>query len=582
MKRIKSIKKVGIEEQQCLVVSAKDHLYVTDNNIITHNSPATRYSMALCSFTEKKASSLLFEPLQAIIEQAPLFEKVKFHDDIVKMNQQAQDDPHIFFTTATKTSLMEFTNGLDLRLIASSGGQVGQTLITASMTELAWWEDEGWSKEEIFNFFAKVKQRVDSRMKGNFLGRTMIDSSPYSLESPIDKWIMSEAMRDPKCFVIEGSRWKHYPEEFPEVTIQDDGSVKEHSFDVAFPLFKGNSRERPKVIELESELENYDPFDIIWCPKKQVGKGDNDIVDFKAEANTNAYEFLRNRAGYPAGSSDRLFNDPKMIEDIFDNDLPALYTAITAPADEDPVHLIWNKIAPTFFSIYSGSNYCLKRYESLPRALAVDQSETGDATGIALMHTEELDGKTCYVCDMLVMVAAKDGIPINLEAIKEFILDLIRIGHVPIRYASFDRYQSSSTVQSLKRAGVQVKNLSVDSNNSYYANTVNLIYNRLLKIGKNIFAKNNIRSLHMSKRKSGSMKYDHFEGAVVNFSENDNWETSQLGYNAKDGMDAITAAIGLIDEHASEFQPLVKWEPKKCELNTAVVTDQLAKLGLQF
>lgn len=38
MTRIQSITYEGEEEQQCILVSAKDHLYCTKDNIVTHNT----------------------------------------------------------------------------------------------------------------------------------------------------------------------------------------------------------------------------------------------------------------------------------------------------------------------------------------------------------------------------------------------------------------------------------------------------------------------------------------------------------------------------------------------------------------
>ena len=107
--KIKSIKYIGKEECQCIKVSAKDEMYVTDEKVLTHN-----------------------------------------------------------------------------------------TFVACMMTELAWWEQMGWTKEDIFRFFSKADQRVTSRMNGHYLGRAIIDSSPFSIESPSDKCIWEVPPPDPK------------------------------------------------------------------------------------------------------------------------------------------------------------------------------------------------------------------------------------------------------------------------------------------------------------------------------------------------------------------------------------------------
>lgn len=68
---IKSIKYVGEEEQMCISVSAKDHLYLTDNFIVTHNtyllkelSAHNSMMFALYTATTNKATKVLSATLQ--------------------------------------------------------------------------------------------------------------------------------------------------------------------------------------------------------------------------------------------------------------------------------------------------------------------------------------------------------------------------------------------------------------------------------------------------------------------------------------------------------------------------------------
>ena len=41
MPKIRSIRRVEDQEQQCITLSSKEGLYITDSGIVTHNSPAT-------------------------------------------------------------------------------------------------------------------------------------------------------------------------------------------------------------------------------------------------------------------------------------------------------------------------------------------------------------------------------------------------------------------------------------------------------------------------------------------------------------------------------------------------------------
>ena len=82
MAKIAKIEKLEDSEQQCIYVSSKDHLYITDDKICTHN-----------------------------------------------------------------------------------------TIISAVISEMTMFTENGWSPEKIYTFFTKLRKRIDSRMKGNYYGR---------------------------------------------------------------------------------------------------------------------------------------------------------------------------------------------------------------------------------------------------------------------------------------------------------------------------------------------------------------------------------------------------------------------------
>jgi hypothetical protein len=61
--------------------------------------------------------------------------------------------------------------------------------------------------------------------------------------------------------------------------------------------------------------------------------------------------------------------------------------------------------------------------------------------------------------------------------------------------------------------------------------------NEELKFGKNIYLKNNLYCLQLIEG-----KVDHPKGTVIH-DYNGNWETSQVGINAKDVSDAVCQAV---------------------------------------
>lgn len=536
--KIKSVKYIGKVEQQCIEVSAKDGLYLTEDNIVTHNSA------------------------------------------------------------------LSMQNGVNYKIINGPGAILGQTIIMGVISELTTFVDEGWSEEKILKFFTKLRKRIDSRMNGNYYGRFILDSQPNTLESCIDAWIWSDDTRkNPENYIVSGSRWKFMPEEFkaawktPRTDWKQPLNLKQ-DFVNSFPIFKGGNGMQPQVIESPAQLEQFDKHDIIWSPTLQVT--DQGIKNYKDAALENPIEFLRDWAGIPSGAADRLFYDPKVVEDIFDNSLKNCFGGLDCPASEEPEHLIWNKVKDKFFNKIMDKYYFY--YEpDIPRVASIDLAITGDVASISVSHVErskdiydsEGNPAKIYVTDFTIPVVPKNSI-INMDAFKFFLIDLRQIGNMNIKYVSFDGFQSRSIMQSLERHGFKVELLSVDKTNEPYQALIDYAFHRRWVCGKSVMMKNNLISLEIATRKiSGTKKIDHKKGENVyaddfcpingDYSEN-GWKLSQVGYYAKDLADTACANIALIDEHDNEFIPIKLWEPNKAKERTFEAIQQgnkdlLAKIG---
>ncbi len=543
------------------------------------HSAMTSYCVALCSYSLGKAWDLLGTPFEQFIEQSPAFEKVPRRDDVVNSTKLDPGCTKIYYSTAGRGSArMLFRNNLQLKMMSTEGHLLGNTIIYAAMTELAWWEQNGWTKEQIKTFFDKACQRVDSRMNGHYLGRYVIDSSPFSLESPIDKWIWETAINDPKWYCVLGAKWDYFKKEFPEFFDKNGNEI--HNWDVAFQCYKGGKNEPPKALMTESEASLFDPLDLVWCPRRDIKT--SGVTILTSLALQNPVEFLRDWAGIPAGSSDRIFQAGHTIENIFDNDLRNLYTSIVADADDEPEHLIWDQIKDKFFLNFN-NNYMFYREPNAKRVIAVDQSTSGDATAISMAHWEYVkdgttgDTKNVCVMDFTIVIIPK-GKKINLEAIKCFILDLADIGGINIGMVNFDNFQSDTTRQALKRHGIPLDYISADKKNEPYQALIDYITHERFFAGKNIFLKNNLRSIHWTKRESGTTKVDHFIGKICNESDNTDWDSSLLGTNAKDVADTCAECLTLLLKNDIEFAPTTEWVADR-STNKVRTAERLSKLG---
>lgn len=617
---MKSIRRVGVMPTRCISLDNEEGLYITDDDIVTHNSllsvlvltylattfanfiapwkllghsPATQYVLAMGCNTLGRASQLILEPFESLMDNSPFFEKVKRRDELDKISAEDPGLTKLYYTGASRSSDFELRNHLKVKRMNDPFGLIGLTIVAGTLTEIGWFKDSGWSDERIFKFFTDLQERISNRMGGNYMGRVIIDSSPYSLESPIDEWIWSKAPKNHENYIVTGSRWKHYPQEFPDYCKYDEKTglyVPVEQFGPGFQMFLGNEKEPPTVIENAIAASKYDTVDLIWCPTlQQTPRGQKNFLMLAKE---NPFTFLRNFAGIPSGTSDRIFTNPMVIDDVFNNDLLNIYNSITAYPDDEPEELIWKKVRDQLFTEINGK-YFFYRESSLPRAVSVDQSygAEGDATGIAIGHTEykkdvDIDGtpviKTVYVMDATIVIIP-NGTGVSLDAIRSFIFDLVNKGNMNIKYVSFDSFQSVPTRQALNRAGIECEYVSVDKDtgNENYVRLVDMVQHGRLKAGRNIHLKNNLKSIRIAKRKSGTIKYDHTNGDPVHVSEDMNWETSKIGIHAKDALDAVCACVSLLANHDKDFPPLTEWRDSTAS-GIESINDELAKRGLKI
>lgn len=485
---------------------------------------ATLLSQVLISFSLDKASELLLEPFLQILESTDLFEKCRTVDSLHKRNKEFGVDK-FFWTTASPTSAILFSNGVNIKLASSATKLLGVTIIMGTLSEISFFQERGFSQDEIIRVYNDLKKRIFSRFQYNYWARTILDSSPNDIENKIDNYIWNEAPKDSRNYIIKGTMWDWQPWKF--------SNVKD-----TFPIFVGSSSKKSKIISLD-EVSEYDEKDIIHVPKEIHNMFEDDMT-----------KALKDLAGIPAGAPDKLIQNKEKIEKMFTDKIPNIYTHIYAPYNLPPEQLIWDKIKDQFFIPLGNNRFQFHRYPDVERTLSVDQSITGDTTGIAMCHKEiNLQGNTIYVIDFSIPIVPNKS-RINLDAIKYFILDLRKYGSIRLRAVSFDRFQSENTMQFLTREGFEVERLSVDETVGPYMTLVNLLNTDRIKLGKNIYVKNNLKSLRQVETKT-KIKIDHTNGKIDTDLYDTNWETSFLGYYAKDISDAIAASISLCDKYCA-------------------------------
>lgn len=537
------------------------------------------FALVFCAVSMKKGSEVYLEPIIQLFESSPFFERVRTHGEMKEAEHEylkRDSIDKIVWTTSTPSSILQSLNGLNWKLSSSANSLLGVNILGAAMTELSFFHEAGWGEDKIRTFFTKLRQRISNRFASNYYARMILDSSPYSTEQFPDSWIWSEARESPDNFFYEGSRWELFPEEFPDVfdveydEVRGDFLKNESNFDWdnSFKLYLGGNGKLPIVCDTEGSTDSFENVDLIWVPRRRVTtNGSENYVDKALE---NPIEFMRDVAGRPTGTADRIFYDPEKIEFCFNNGLKNVYGCIKAPAMENPEHLIWDQVAPTFFYKVMDKYYYYYAPDAA-RCISVDQSKVKDMTCISMSHVERdkvrKDPETnqpmsVYVTDFTILINPKGGL-INLDAIKFFIFDLRRLGNLRIVHTSFDGYESASTKQFLLRNGFTVDYVSVDKDNSPYLTLIDMVFKGRWFCGRNAFIKNNMKALQYTKRKgSQSMKLDHTKGELV-YDVTGNWDLDLCGCNAKDALDAVAGNVWLMTVYSTEFPPSHVFDPSQ-------------------
>lgn len=493
---------------------------------------------ALISFTMEKASQLLLQPFMQILLSSPKFKRVKQEEHLIR---HQKDNPNLIcWTTAGRVGSLQFHGDIHYIIASSPANLLGLNMITAILSELSFFIDKGFSTEYIWRIYQDSKGRVRSRFEDKYFAGTVLDSSPNDIElSPIDKYIFSgEASKDPQNFIVTGSQWDFLPHKFKK--WQETGET--------FPVFRGSQGKPAKILHTE-ETRHYNSQEIYNVP-----------IDVKTLFEDNVIKAVKDYCGWPSGSQGALIKDEDILEKMFDNSLNNIYTNIYAVESKDSRHLIWNEIKDMFF-VKVSNKFEFYRNPQEKRYIHVDQAETGDMAGIAMVHpeTDLKTGDVIYVTDFTIAISPEKG-RINLDAIRYFLQDLRDLGKVPIEKITFDQYQSSSTLQYLKEKGFDAGRLSVDNDVKPYFAYISLISSEKIKCGKNIFLKNNLKSLQEVRTNSGKKKIDHTKGKVVYYDGAD-WKLSNMGKFAKDISDAHCGAIWNAI-HSFVGVPRYAWEEK--------------------
>ncbi len=511
-------------------------------------APTTFFAVVLGSFTLSQGKKLLLKPFMELLITSPKFRRVKQSDriEIAQNEEYEKGTNRIVWSTASRVDGdIEFYNDIHVLRVSEASSLLGMNIICGMLSELSFFLDKGVSPEAIDRFRTDLDSRINSRLQGHYLGRMVIDSSPNTMDSPIDKYVFSgKVYEDKRNMVVHRKFW--------DMKVHREG-LSQYLKDMknnVFYVYRGGGGDLPKLIDKE-ETRDFHPEDVYAVPI--------DLKPFFTE--DTLPKAIKDYCAYPTTNDRKLISDFKQIESIFSFQLHNIEQYITAPDNEPPERLIWDQIKDKFFVKDHKGDYHIYRAENEDRFIHVDQSEKNDTTGISMAHKEWNTKKNKFVCVLDFTIAINSTIlaDINLDAIVCFIIDLYELGNLNIAKVTFDQYQSSAGRQRLERVlDIKIDRFSVDSDPSIYYTFVSYIKQKRIKAGRNIYLKNNLKSLQNVVSEKGKVKVDHTKGKIVKIKSGD-WDTDTQGINAKDVSDSACGACFHVIQTDNDYIPEYEW-----------------------
>lgn len=496
-------------------------------------APNTVLSMFILSFDLAKVKEVYLEPLYNLMLQSERFEKVQFQDTVADRQHKAGMDK-IIYSKATNVGHITLASGL--KLVSGNDDVlkiIGSNILSAYISEIAFFiESAGASEESIFRIYSDVSERIKATMgRKAYLSFTYLDSSANISDSQIESHILKEIRYKDNAYFKWFKRWdvvETHDKYFP--IWKETGET--------FPVCVGDGKNPARILQ-PHEVKTV-PADLVeWVP-----------IDSKEEMLINPLKTIKDVIGRPTVKESKFIQDPLLIDRIFDTELVNIESSIMADTDSMPELLIWSQFpVDKYFRKLAHGELSIKRSPNEPRFLGFDlaKSSKGDVVGLSMCHWEwsrEQEAKILVYDFSFAITPGDNGI--NLKAVTEFVLDLIRLGNVGIIGGYVDTALSDELQQNLNREIKREHNKFIEANsvdrspNDYQA-LLSLMFNNRVRVGRNIFLKNNLNCLERVFDSKGREKIDHPKGDTFNVYDG-LWETSKVGRNAKDVSDSMAQA----------------------------------------
>jgi len=377
-----------------------------------------------------------------------------------------------------------FPNRIDISVGSKISHALGRAIFSVMIDEVAF----NTRSKQAYDNFNSVVRRMESRFMGEgggVPGKVIVVSSESDNSSDLNK--IANMYKDKEgVLIIQEALW----------TVKPDN----YTLGKWFKVFVGSDTRAPEIIRETTNVESMEEALIIDVPEEHRSVFESDIN-----------MALRDIAGVSTGSSYALFKNKdklyncRMCKNIFKD-------TIVLDFDDDNDSIESKIITPRYFDDMQDSHKV--------RFIHIDIGISGDRLGIACSYVKEIKqmevidpftqeigvmDKIFTKTDWAVGIEPVPGKQVPLYKIRQFIKWLSSKG-VLIAEVTLDGYQSTDTMQSLKKMGFTSGYLSVDRTADAYITLRNSIYSGTHILPNNMLLIKELEELELQSTKN---KVDH-------------------------------------------------------------------------
>jgi hypothetical protein len=333
------------------------------------------------------------------------------------------------------------------------------------------------------------------------------------------------------------------------------GNHSQHTYVSDYPLWECKPKSRYTFPGFQVEIGDRHAASRILEPTEKVRKGARTIeipLELRKSFDEDTDQALRDMAGVATFNVSPLIRDRASVHDAVHAKMVHPFSRVEVICDINDDVLIEEHFDVTKIARVVGSKHVPRLNPKCPRFIHVDIGLTNDALGIAMGHiggtmkTERTNAEGLYstvsnpyiLMDLMLRVRAPAGGEVDLSKVRAFILFLKRL--YPIAKITYDQFQSSDSIQILKKHHLDAGHQSVDRKEDAYLSLRSAHFDRRISMCEYMPYIDEVLDLERLIKPNGRNKVDHPKKATKG------------GKGSKDVSDAVAGVVWLCmnDERA--------------------------------